>query len=105
MRERFYILLINNANRVIGHVELSSGGITGTVVDIRLAFASALKALSTSIIMAHNHPSGNLKPSQADLNLSRKFKDAGKFLDIQVLDHIILDAESLFYSLSDNADF
>tara|TARA_R110001592_G_scaffold17518_2_gene73818 strand:+ start:107366 stop:107806 length:441 start_codon:yes stop_codon:yes gene_type:complete len=105
MRERFYILLLNNANRVIGHVELSSGGITGTVVDIRLAFATALKSLSTSIILAHNHPSGNLKPSQADLNLSRKFKEAGKFLDIQVLDHIILDAESLFYSLSDNADF
>jgi len=104
MRERFYLLLLNNANRVIGHVELSAGGIAGTVVDIRLAFATALKSLSTSLILAHNHPSGNLKPSQADLRLTQKFKEAGKFLDIQVLDHIILDPEDQFYSLTDNGD-
>jgi len=102
LRERFYILLLNNANRVLGHVEISAGEMTGTVVDIRMVFATALKGLATCLILAHNHPSGNLKPSQADLNLTQKIKEAGKILDIQLLDHVILDAEEHYISLNDD---
>lgn len=92
--EQFKIILLNRANRVLGIYEVSSGGMAGTVADPKLIFSVALKISAASLILAHNHPSGNLKPSQADINLTRKIKAGGELLDIQVLDHIIVTAES-----------
>jgi DNA repair protein RadC len=98
--EEFKILLMNRANRVLGIVNISQGGISGTVADPKLIFAAALKASVSCIIAAHNHPSGNLTPSQADIQLTHKLKEAGKFLDLPVLDHVILTQES-YYSFAD----
>ncbi|QHT70743.1 JAB domain-containing protein [Rhodocytophaga rosea] len=98
--EQFKILLLNRANCVLGLVEVSTGGVAGTVADPKLIFAAALKANASSIILAHNHPSGNLKPSEADLQLTRKLKEAGKFLDLPILDHLIITGES-YYSFAD----
>ncbi len=94
--EQFKVLLLNKANKVLGIYELSSGGISGTVVDLRLIFAAALKANASGIIMAHNHPSGALIASHADKDITRKVKEAGKLLDIPVLDHLIVTTESYF---------
>jgi len=93
LRECFYALFLNRANRVLGYYLVSVGGITGTVVDPRCIFQAALKASATGILLAHNHPSGNPQPSDADLELTRKLKDAGKILEITVLDHLILMPE------------
>jgi DNA repair protein RadC len=98
--EEFKILLLNQANRVLGIFSLSIGGITGTVADPRLIFGAAIKACATSIILSHSHPSGNLKPSRADEELTIKIKEAGKFLDIRVADHIIL-ATTGYFSFAD----
>lgn len=94
--EEFKVMLLNIANRVLGIIEISSGGISGTVVDTKIVFAAAIKSAATSLVLSHNHPSGNLSPSQADINLTRKLKSAGELLDIAVLDHIILTSESYF---------
>ena len=96
LQEQFKILLLNRANRVIGIYEDSSGGMTGTVADLKLIFLTALKAVASSIILTHNHPSGNLKPSQAYIALTQKIIKAGSFLDIAVLDHIIITSEGYF---------
>jgi DNA repair protein RadC len=88
--ETFKIMLLDNSNHCLGISEVSKGGITSTVVDQRLVFATALKANATAIILAHNHPSQGLKPSDADIHLTKKFIKSGKLLDIKVLDHIIL---------------
>lgn len=98
--EQFKILLLNRANRIIGIYEVSSGGMAGTVADPKLVFSIALKTCASSIILSHNHPSGNLKPSQADISLTQKLKTAGTYLDIAVLEHIIITAES-YYSFAD----
>ena len=98
--EEFWILQLNRANHVIGRARISAGGVSGTVVDSKMVFKPAIEVLATSIILVHNHPSGNLKPSQADIELTRKLKEAGKHLDIAVLDHIIV-AYSGFYSFAD----
>ena len=90
MVEQFNMLLLNRANAVLALYQMSTGGITGTVADPRLAFATALKCNAVSMVLSHNHPSGNLKPSRADEDLTVKFKEAGRFLDIKVMDHIIL---------------
>ena len=100
LHEQFKILLLNRTNRVTGIYEVSSGGLAGTVADPKLIFGCALKAAASGIILAHNHPSGALQPSQADLDLTKKLKDGGKLLDIQVLDHIIITSES-YYSFAD----
>ncbi len=92
--EEFWILLLNRANRIIRKERISIGGVTGTVVDAKLVFRKALDALACAIILAHNHPSGQLQASQADLNLTKKLKQAGKALDIEVLDHLILTDDS-----------
>lgn len=81
-------------------VMISQGGLDGTVADLRIIFAIALKSLSTSIVVAHNHPSGNKKPSAADTKLTKKIKDAGELLDIQLLDHLIL-VENGYFSFAD----
>lgn len=94
--EQFKILLLNRANKVIGIFEVSSGSSTGTVADPKLIFAAAIKANACGIILAHNHPSGNVKPSSADIELTKKIKQAGTFLEIQVLDHLIVTSEGYF---------
>lgn len=98
--EQFQILLLNQANKVIGASVMSTGGMTGTVADIRLMFATALKARACKIIIAHNHPSGNLEPSGADKDLTRKVKEAGEFLDLRMLDHLIVSTEG-YYSFEE----
>lgn len=98
--EQFNVLLLSRNNRVLGIYTISTGCTSGTVVDIRLIFAAALKANASGIIMAHNHPSGALKASQADKDITRKAREAGKFMDIPVLDHIIVTTEG-YYSFAD----
>lgn len=91
--EQFKIMLLNRANKVLGIVDVSTGGVSGTVADPKIIFASALKGCASGIILSHNHPSGNLLASQADLDLTRKLKQAGQFLDLPVLDHLIVTTE------------
>ncbi|MBI1779793.1 MAG: JAB domain-containing protein [Sphingobacteriales bacterium] len=100
MQEEFKVLLLNRGNKVIGIYEASAGGITGTVADPRLILAAAIKSLSVSIILSHNHPSGNLKPSRADEELTQKIKIAASYHDIKVIDHIIITSEG-YYSFAD----
>ncbi len=101
LHESFKVVLLNNSNTVKGIFEMSSGGITGTLVDVRILFAVALKTLSTGIILAHNHPSGTLKPSQSDKNLTTKIKRASELLDIKLLDHLIVTPNRKYYSFTD----
>jgi DNA repair protein RadC len=100
MLEEFKVIFLNRANRVTGVYDASSGGITGTVADPRLILAAAIKSLSVSIVLSHNHPSGNLKPSCADEELTLKIKEAASYHDIKVLDHIIITSEA-YYSFAD----
>ena len=94
--EEFWIVILNRANYVLRKNKISSGGISGTVADPKLIFKSALDYRGSSIILVHNHPSGNLQPSQADITLTKTLKEAGKFLEIPVLDHIIVSDNSYF---------
>jgi|SRR5690625_56129 len=96
LRERINIIFLNTANNVLGVWEAFSGGISGTVGDIRLVFATALKVHASKIVMSHNHPSGNLKASKADQRITKRFKEAGEILDVTVLDHIIITADGYF---------
>lgn len=98
--EEFWILYLNNANRVIHKSQLSKGGITGTLVDVRLVLREALELGAVALILAHNHPSGALKPSEADKAITRKLKVAAEVLDIRVLDHLIV-TEKAFFSFAD----
>jgi DNA repair protein RadC len=98
--EEFWILLLNRANRVIRKHKISLGGVHGTVADPKIIFKTALEELASGIIVAHNHPSGNLTPSQQDIDLTRKLKEAGKLLEIQLLDHLIV-AGKQYYSFAD----
>ena len=98
--EQFKVLLLNQSNKVLGIYEASSGGITGTVVDIRLLFAAALKAGAVGLVIAHNHPSGSLLPSNPDRSITAKIAKAGELLDIKLLDHLIITEES-YYSFAD----
>jgi DNA repair protein RadC len=98
--EQAKMLLLSRGNRVLGIYEIASGGIDAVVMDLRIAFSAALLAKASAIILAHNHPSGQLKPSDADLSMFRKFVDAGKLLQIDVLDSLILTSEG-YLSFSD----
>ena len=98
--EQFKMMLLNPANHVMGIVEISSGGIAGTVVDARLIFGVALKAAATRIILAHNHPSGNVQPSDLDKRLTQTIKSGADILDIKLLDHMIITAHG-YSSFSD----
>ena len=98
--EQFKILLLNRANKVIGLYEVSSGTTVNTVADPKSVFVAALKANACGVIISHNHPSGNLMPSEADRKLTKDLKDGGRFLHIPVLDHIIMTSES-YYSFAD----
>lgn len=103
-REEFWVILLNRANEVIRTEKISEGGVSGTVADPKLIFKTALDHLASALILVHNHPSGNLKPSQADLQLTQKMKEAGKFLEIPVLDHVIF-TDHEFYSFVDEGTF
>jgi DNA repair protein RadC len=100
--EEFWIIYLNNSSKVIQKGQLSKGGITGTLVDVRLVLKKALEVGATGIILAHNHPSGTLKPSEADKNLTQKLKRAGESLDIKVLDHLII-TEKAYFSFADES--
>lgn len=100
--EQFWVLMLNNSNKVIYKFPLSKGGITATMVDTRLVFKSALAQGATALILAHNHPSGTLRPSQADEDITKKIKNAGELLDIKVLDHIIV-TEKTYFSFADES--
>ena len=102
LKESFKILLLNNSNRVKGIYQVSDGGITGTVVDLRILFGVVLKTLSVGIILAHNHPSGNLKPSQQDKLLTVKIRRAAELFDVKVLDHLIIVPNGEYFSFADN---
>ncbi len=98
--EEFWVLLLNRANKIIKKEMISEGGITGTVADPKRIFKVAIDHHATSIILCHNHPSGNLKPSEADIKLTKQLKEAGNLLDIAILDHIIVGEDS-FFSFAD----
>jgi DNA repair protein RadC len=99
--ESFFILLLNRANETIGYAKISQGGIVGTVVDKKILLKYVVESLATGIILAHNHPSGNTNPSQADLNITKDLQQLCNLVDSTVLDHVILTADS-FYSFADN---
>ena len=103
IREEMYVLYLNQKNMVLGYHILSMGGITGTVADRRLLFAVALSSLATSIIIAHNHPSGQVKPSQSDIELTNEIKKTGEIMNIQLLDHLII-GEEIYYSFADEGE-
>ncbi len=98
--EEFWIILLNRANRIEKKIRISTGGVSGTVADPKLIYKYALENLASSIILVHNHPSGNKKPSEADISLTKKLSEAGSFLEIPVLDHVIICNQS-WYSFAD----
>lgn len=100
LHEEFRILLLNRANRVLGCFKVSQGGLTSTIVNMRIVFGTAVKALATSIILAHNHPSNNMQPSVEDKELTQKMNEAVRLLDINVLDHLILGTDNNYLSFS-----
>ncbi|QIG88183.1 JAB domain-containing protein [Chryseobacterium sp. POL2] len=100
-RESFFALYLNQANRVLGIKKISESGISSTIVDVRIIMQAALLCNASGIILAHNHPSGNLKPSQEDLKMTQKIKEAAQFLNIQLLDHCILSSTA-YISFADD---
>jgi DNA repair protein RadC len=99
--EEFHVIYLNNSNVVLAHKCISSGGLTATIADGRIIFKEAIMLNSTALILAHNHPSGNVKPSDADIHLTKNLKEFGKCVDISVLDHIIV-ADNSYFSFIDN---
>lgn len=102
--EEFWVLFLNNSNKILFKTQLSKGGMTGTIVDVRMVYKTALEQNATSIILTHNHPSGKLQASEADIQITKKIKNAGQQLDIPVLDHIII-TERGYYSFVDEGIF
>lgn len=100
-KETFKVLLLNNANKIIGYTTISEGGLTSTIVDVRMILQTALVSNATSIILTHNHPSGNPRPSGHDDNLTKKIKSACELMHIRLLDHIIVTPYDSFYSYCD----
>lgn len=94
--EEFWVILLNRANRIVKKKRVSEGGVSGTVADPKVIFKLALEELASGVIVVHNHPSGNLTASQSDIDLTRKLKEAGKFLEIQLLDHLIIAGQKYF---------
>ena len=103
IKEECIALFLNRNNRIIGSYKVSSGGITSTVVDIRLILSIALKSLSCGLIIAHTHPSGNLKPSKADIELTHNLREAAKLMEIKLLDHLIISVDG-YYSFADEGN-
>lgn len=102
--EQFIVLCLNRANRVLGWSLVSTGGIAGTIADPKIIFQIALKSNASSVILAHNHPSGSLKPSESDKKLTSKLVQAGQFLDLSVLDHLIITPDDRYYSFADEGN-
>ena len=100
--ESFFMMMLNNSNNTIGYVKISQGGITGTLVDVRILVKYAIDSLATAVILVHNHPSGTLKPSGSDNTITEKVKTAMEYFDVKVLDHIIL-IEDGYFSYSDES--
>lgn len=98
--EEFWVIYLNKANKILSFESVSKGGVAGTVADVKIIFKKAIELLASSIILAHNHPSGNLKPSGADISLTKRMRETGKIMEIDVLDHIIV-AETGYYSFAD----
>jgi DNA repair protein RadC len=94
--EEFWVLMLNRANKIIERQKISQGGMAGTVIDVKIVFRKALEAKASSIILCHNHPSGNISPSKSDIEITKKLYDAGKTMDISILDHIILTDHDYF---------
>jgi len=103
--ETMKLMLLNRANRVMGITNLSTGGTNGCIIDVKVIFQYAILANASSIILAHNHPSGSLKPSDADIAVTKKVHEAGKLFDIRLLDHLIITPDDRYYSLSDEGCF
>ena len=103
LQETFKIVLLNNSNKVKGVYQISQGGITGTLVDLRILFAVVLKTLSVAIIITHNHPSGKLEASKTDITITNKIRKAAELFDIRVLDHLIITPNGDYYSFADNS--
>jgi len=101
LHEEFWVLFLNRSNRVISRMKLSQGGISGTVTDVRIVMKKAVECLASGIIVCHNHPSGNLNPSESDNKITKKIRDAGELMDIQLLDHLIITDKD-YYSFADN---
>ena len=99
--ESFMIMMLDRANNTVGYAKISQGGIVGTVVDVKIIAKYCLDALCSSVVLYHNHPSGNLKPSESDKVITKRIKDALKLIEVEVIEHIILTEES-FYSFADN---
>ena len=98
--EEFWVILLNRSNKIIAKEKISQGGVSGTVTDIRLILKKAIEKLACSLILCHNHPSGNLKPSESDISITKKLSEAGKLMEVNVLDHIIV-TDQAFYSFAD----
>lgn len=104
LQEQVVVIYLNKASFVIGHYHCSKGGTSASIVDIKLIMAVALKCAASSIIISHNHPSGNLKPSNADKVLTTKLKEASRFFEMELMDHLIISASPDYYSFSDNLE-
>lgn len=100
--ESFFLLMCNRANNTVGYAKISQGGVSGTVIDVKIIAKYALDSLCSSVVLAHNHPSGNLNPSDADIQITKKIKQALQLLDIVVLDHIILTESDKYFSFADD---
>ena len=101
--ESFFILLLNRANKVIGYAKISQGGVCGTIVDKKILLKYVVDSLASGVIISHNHPSGTLSPSDADIRITKEVKELCKLVDSALLDHVILTADS-FYSFADNGN-
>lgn len=99
--EEFWILFLNRANKVLGRMKISQGGVSGTVTDVRIVMKKAIEILASGLVICHNHPSGNNSPSDADIRITQKIKEAGALMDIQLLDHLIICGKD-YYSFADN---
>lgn len=99
--ESVYVLLLNRANRVLGITSISNGSTAGCIIDVKMILQYALKTNACSMIIAHNHPSGNLQPSESDINITKKLSEAAKLLDISLLDHLIITPHDGYYSMVD----
>jgi DNA repair protein RadC len=99
--EEFKLMLMTRSNKVLGIASISKGGISGTLTDVRIILQYAIKANASGMIICHNHPSGNLNPSESDTKITQKIKEAGNIMDIQLLDHLILNTDGSYYSFAD----
>jgi len=99
--EEFWILFLNRANKIINRMKISQGGVSGTVTDVRIILKKAIETLASGLVICHNHPSGNNSPSDSDIKITQKIKEAGALMDIQLLDHIIVCGNE-YYSFADN---